>query len=237
MKVTLDEVGNQIFRISIQIPPEGIPVPGGFTFNQYLLLDDQPLLFHTGPRPFFPLVKEAIEKVMPLKKLKYVGFSHYEQDECGALNEFLASAPDAIPVCSKVNAMINGSGMDKPPCGLADGETLSLGKKTVRWIDAPHLPHAWDCGYVFEESTKTLLCGDLFTQPGSGMAATTEGDILSPSEAMRKGMDYFSHAANTSALLQKLAATNPRLLACMHGSAWLGDGAKLLRELEHTLRS
>lgn len=231
MKTTIDEVGERIYRISVQIPPEAIPVPGGFTFNQYLLVDDEPLLFHTGPRPFFDYVRGAIERVMPVKDLRYVGFSHYEQDECGALNDFLSAAPRAVPVCGRVNAMINGGGMDRPPRALADGETLRIGGKILRWLDAPHLPHGWDCGYLLEERTKTLLCGDLFTQPGSGMEPVTQGDILGPSEAMRKGMDYFSHGAMTAALFDKVAGTEPALLACMHGSAWRGDGAGLLREL------
>ena len=229
MKTSIDEVGDQIYRISIEIPPD--PIPGGFTFNQYLIVDDEPLLFHTGPRPFFSLVAGEIEKVMPVKNLRHIGFSHYEQDECGSLNEFLAAAPEATPVCSQVNAMINGAGMDRAPNAMADGATLSIGKKTMRWLDTPHLPHGWECGYMFEEQTKTLLCGDMFTQPGTGMAAATESDILGPSEAMRSAMDYFAHGSNTQALLKKLSDTNPALLACMHGSAWRGDGGKLLQEL------
>ncbi|MEC4890983.1 MAG: MBL fold metallo-hydrolase [Nitrospira sp.] len=235
MNTTIHEVGEQIYRISVDVPPEAIPVPGGFTFNQYLLLDEEPLLFHTGPRPFFPFVRVAIEQVMPVKNLRYIGFSHYEQDECGALNEFLAAAPDAQPVCSQVNALINGGGMDRAPNGLADGATLRIGKKRLRWIDAPHLPHGWECGYLFEETTRTLLCGDLFTQPGSGMAPVTEGDILGPSEAMRQGMDYYSHGTATNSLLHKIADTNPVLLACMHGSAWRGNGHNLLRNLAGVL--
>jgi flavorubredoxin len=234
MNTTIDEVGEQIYRISTALPP-GV-VPGGFTFNQYLIVDEQPLLFHTGPRPFFTFVRDAIEKVMPITKLRHVGFSHYEQDECGALNEFLAVAPEAAPVCSRVNAMINGPGMDRPALAMADGETLRTGKKTYRWLDTPHLPHGWECGYMFEETSRTLLCGDLFTQPGVGMAAVTETDILGPSEMMRKEMDYFSHSTHTDALLKKVAATNPTLLACMHGSAWRGNGAKLLHELGGILR-
>ena len=231
MKTTIDEVGDQIFRISVEIPAEAIPVPGGFTFNQYLIVDDEPLLFHTGPRPFFNFIKDAIEKVMPIKNLKHIGFSHYEQDECGALNEFLAVAPQATPVCSRVNAMINGAGMDRAPNAMVDGTTLRIGKKILRWIDAPHLPHGWDCGYMFEEQTKTLLCGDLFTQPGTGVPPVTESDILGPSEAMRNGMDYYSHSATTQLLFNKIAETNPELLACMHGSSWRGNGAKIIREL------
>jgi flavorubredoxin len=235
MNTRIDEIGEQIYRISIAIPPGA--VPGGFTFNQYLIADDQPLLFHTGPRPFFSFVQTAIETVMPVRNLKYIGFSHYEQDECGALNELLAAAPEATPICSQVNAMINGSGFDRPPRGLSDGETLRIGKKTLRWIDAPHLPHAWECGYMFEEQTKTLLCGDLCTQPCAGMAPVTESDILGPSETMRSAMDYFAHGRDSQALLNKLAGTGPALLACMHGSAWRGNGATLLQELSKVLET
>jgi glyoxylase-like metal-dependent hydrolase (beta-lactamase superfamily II) len=124
---------------------------------------------------------------------------------------------------------------DRPARPMADGEVLSLGGKRVRWLDAPHLPHAWECGYLFEETTGTLLCGDLFTQPGADHAPLTEGDILGPSEAMRGAMDYYAHSAGTRALLEKLAATAPRTLACMHGSAWSGDGRRLLLELADVL--
>jgi glyoxylase-like metal-dependent hydrolase (beta-lactamase superfamily II) len=124
---------------------------------------------------------------------------------------------------------------DRPPRALADGETLGLGRARVRWLDAPHLPHGWECGYLFEETTGTLLCGDLFTQAGATHPPVTEADILGPSEAMRATLDYFAHAPESGALLEKLAATGPRTLACMHGSAWSGDGGRLLRELADAL--
>jgi flavorubredoxin len=231
MEATINEVGEQIYRISVSLSAHEIPVPGGFTFNQYLIVDEDPILFHTGHRPFFSVVSKAIEKVLPVRKLRYIGFSHYEQDECGALNEFLEAAPEATPLCSQVNALINGPGIDRQPRVLSEGQKLRIGKKVLQWIDTPHLPHAWECGYLFEETTQTLLCGDLFTQPGADGPAVTESDIIGPSEAMRGGMDYFAHAPNTAALLDKLAELQPRLLACMHGSAWRGNGAILLREL------
>jgi glyoxylase-like metal-dependent hydrolase (beta-lactamase superfamily II) len=124
---------------------------------------------------------------------------------------------------------------DRPPRALADGETLSLGKHIVRWFDAPHLPHAWECGYLMEEQTRTLLCGDLFTQGGPTHPAVTESDILGPSEAFRQKMDYYSHTKNTSEMLERLASVEPTTLACMHGSAWQGNGAKLLRDLAGVL--
>ncbi|HEV2719948.1 MAG TPA: FprA family A-type flavoprotein [Thermoanaerobaculia bacterium] len=233
---TIQEVADNIFRISTPLPPEA--VPGGFSFNQYLIRDDAPLVFHTGPRRIFPLVRDAIESVMPIAKLRYVGFSHVEADESGALNELLRVAPGASPVCSTVAALVSISDMaDRAPIGLADGQTLSLGDHTLRWLDAPHMPHGWETGYLFEESTKTLLCGDLFTQPGPGGDAVTEGDILGPSEAFRAKMDYYSYTKNARPLLEKLAATKPTTLACMHGSAWRGDGAAMLMALADAFTS
>jgi flavorubredoxin len=228
----VDEVAPSIFRISTPASA----VPGGFSFNQYLIVDEDPLLFHTGPRRVFPLVREAIAAVMPVERLRWAGLSHVEADECGALNALLAAAPKAHPLCSRVAAMVSVDDLaDRPARGLGEGETVSLGRARVRWLDAPHLPHAWECGYLFEETTATLLCGDLFTQPGAEHPPLTEGDILGPSEAMRAGMDYFAHSINTRALLGKLAATGPKTLACMHGSAWSGDGRRLLLELADAL--
>lgn len=225
----IDEVADRIYRISTPVPPSA--VPGGFSFNQYLVVDDEPLLFHTGPRRLFPRTVEAIETVMPLVRLRHVAFSHFESDECGALNLLLAAAPYAAPVCGRVNAMINADAWDRAPQPLDDGEVLELGRRRLRWIDAPHLPHGWECGYLMEEETGTLLCGDLFTQAGADRAPITRSDILGPSEEMRGRLDYFAHAPRSGALLERLAAFGPRTLACMHGSAWEGDGAALLREL------
>ena len=227
----VDEIAGGIYRISTPVTN----LLGGFSFNQYLVVDDAPLLFHTGPRGMFPLVREAIAALMPVERLRYVGFSHFENDECGALNHFLAAAPEAVPVCGRINGLVNADAFDRPPRVLQDGETLPLGRHSVRWIDAPHLPHAWECGYLFEPSTRTLLCGDLFTQPGTGEAALTSDDVLGPSEALRASLDYYAHARNTRALLERLAKEKPATLACMHGSAWKGDGGALLRELSRTL--
>ncbi|HZS68028.1 MAG TPA: MBL fold metallo-hydrolase [Burkholderiales bacterium] len=224
----LHEIAPGIFRINT---PVAIP-NGQFNFNQYLIAGEAPLVFHTGPRKLFPLVSEAIAKVMPLAQLRYVAFSHYEADECGALNDFLAAAPRAEPVCSRVAAMVSvNDGATRPARALADGEVLSLGRHRLRWHDTPHVPHGWECGYLMELETKTLLCGDLFTQPGSGATPLTDGDILGPSEAMRARMDYWAHSPNTAEALERLAREEPTTLACMHGSAWRGDGAALLRAL------
>lgn len=234
MQTTIDEVTDGIYRIHtpFEIPGD----PNGFSFNQYLVVDDEPLLYHTGPRRLFDDVRAAVSRVIPAGKLRHVAFSHFEADECGALNEWLAAAPHATALCGRIGAMTSiGDVADRPARALADGETLALGQRTVRWFDTPHLPHGWDCGHLFEESTRTLLCGDLFTQPGSKTPPVTEGDILGPSEAFRQALDYYAHAGNTGEMLERLAATEPRTLACMHGSAWRGDGAALLRELAASL--
>lgn len=223
----VDEIAERIYRISTPVTA----VPGGFSFNRYLVVDDAPLLFHSGPRGMFALTRDAIAAVLPVEGLRFVGFSHYENDESGALNALLAVAPDAVPVCGRVNAMVNGDAFDRPARVLADGEALSLGGRSVRWLDAPHVPHAWECGFLLEPASRTFFCGDLFTQPGLGETPLTEGDILGPSEKLRTALDYYAHARDTRAQLERMAKEQPATLACMHGSAWRGDGAALLRAL------
>jgi flavorubredoxin len=227
------EIADGIFRISTPIPPQAIPVPGGFTFNQFLVVDDQPLLFHAGMKKLFPLVRDAVAHVMPPDKLRFVAFSHFEADECGALDAWLQAAPGAEPLCGRIGAMLVEA--DRPPRALHDGEELSLGCHAVRWFDAPHVPHGWDCGFLGETRTRTLFCGDLFTQAGADLPPLTETDILGPSEGMRKAMDYYAHARDTRAILGKLAAFEPKTLGCMHGSSWHGDGARLLNNLADAL--
>lgn len=224
------EVADGLYRINtpIQIPGG----PGAFSFNQYLLVDEEPLLFHTGMRRMFPLILEAVASVMPVDRLAWIGFSHFEADECGSLNDWLAAAPRATPLCGRLAALLSISDMaDRAPKALADGEAVSLGKRSVRWIDAPHVPHGWECGYLFEDTAKTLFCGDLFTQAGKGEQAIVETDVLGPSERMRKAMDYFAHGPGSRPILERLADLEPKTLACMHGSAWRGDGKPLLRAL------
>jgi flavorubredoxin len=226
----IDEIAEGIHRISTPVPPDAMP--GGFTFNQFLIEDEHPLLYHTGPRKMFPLVREAIDRVLPCESLRYVGLSHFEADECGSLNEFLAIAPNAEPLCSVTAKMVSVDDVaDRPARAIADGESISLGRHRVRWIDTPHFPHGWECGHLFDETTGTLFCGDLFTQGGHLHEPVTTGDILASSEAMRRGLDYYSHVRHGRQLAEKLAVAQPGLLACMHGSSWRGDGARLLRDL------
>jgi flavorubredoxin len=226
----IDEIASGIYRISTPVPPQAMP--GGFTFNQYLVVDDSPLLYHTGPRKLLPVIQEAISSVIPVHSLRYIGFSHFEADECGSLNEFLEAAPGAEPLCSRIAKMVSIDDIAlRPAHALADGEELSLGTHVVRWIDTPHFPHAWECGHLFEKTTDTLFCGDLFTQGGHEHEPLTKQDILNSSEQMRGAMDYFSQTRLVHELAEKLAVTSPRVLACMHGAAWEGDGAALLRQL------
>ncbi len=212
------------------MPPSEFP--GGFTFNEFLIDDEEPLLYHTGLRGMFPLVRDAVASVLPLDRLRHIGFSHYEADECGSLNELLAAAPHAAPLCGELAALTSVQDVaDRPPRMLQDGETLSLGAHTVQWLATPHLPHAWECGHLFETSTATLFCGDLLSQAGHEHEPLVEHDILGASESTRAEFDYYANTPQTGALFEKLAQTEPRVLACMHGSSWRGDGAGLLREL------
>jgi flavorubredoxin len=222
------EVADGIFRISTPVQTPG----GEFSFNQFLIVDREPLLYHTGPRKLFPLVSEAVATLVPVMSVRHIAFSHFEADECGSLNEWLTMAPDASPLCGAIGAMVSVDDVaDRPARALQEGEIVSLGAHSVKWIETPHLPHAWECGHLMEQSTGTLFCGDLFTQPGNGLPPVTESDILGPSEAFRQQMDYFSNTKDAPILIEKLALQNPTTLACMHGSVWRGDGAALLRAL------
>ena len=232
----IDEIADGIYRISTPVPPAEVPVPGGFSFNQYLVVDEAPLLFHSGHRKLFPFVRDAIATVLPPERLRWIALSHVESDECGSLNDFLRIAPEARPLGSTVAATISlGDLADREARGLADGEEISLGKRALRWMDAPHLPHGWECGYLFDPGTRTLLCGDLLTQPGADNPPLTTSDVLAPSEAMRADLDYFAHGTRQAELIERLASLEPTTLACMHGSAWQGDGGAMLRALGSAL--
>jgi glyoxylase-like metal-dependent hydrolase (beta-lactamase superfamily II) len=235
----IDEIAHGVYRISTPLPD----LAGGFSFNQYLAVDDEPLLFHTGPRALFPLVREAIDSVLPAESLRWIAFSHVESDECGSLNDFLRIAPNAAPLCSQVAAMVSvGDLAIRPPRALGDGETMQTGARRYEWVDAPHVPHNWENGYLLDRTNSVLFCGDLFTQGGTTHPPLTSGDILGPTEAFRAagvatGMpDYWSHSAGAPGVFARLAATNPSTLACMHGSAWSGrDGGAQLRALAASL--
>jgi flavorubredoxin len=228
----IHEIADGIYRINTPVG-EG---DGKFSFNQYLIVDDEPMLFHTGQRQLFPVVSEAIAAVMPLERLRYAALSHFEADECGALNQFLAASPQAMAVCGTIAAMTSvGDFADRAPRALGDGEELTLGRHRIRWWDAPHVPHSWECCLMMDMTTRTFFCGDLFTQGGFGTDALVESDILGPSEAFRQPLDYFAHSPRTTATLQRFAEEKPTTMACMHGSAWRGDGAALLGALASAL--
>ena len=230
----IDEIADGIYRVATTLPPS--VVPGGFSICQYLIVDDEPLLFHTGLRRIFPHVRDAIARVMPIERLRWISFSHFEADECGALNELLAVAPEAVPLCGKVAAMISVNDFsERPARTMSDGELLHLGRHTVRWLDTPHLPHAWECGFLMERTTRTLLCGDLFTEGGADHPPVSTADMLDSSERFRLSLDYFSHTKSARRLLTRLAMEDPTTLARMHGSAWQGEGAKLLMALADRL--
>ena len=232
----IDEIASGIYRINTPLRIDAIP--GGFNLSQYLIIDDEPMIFHTGWRRWFPFVSEAISKVIPLDRIRHIGYSHFEGDEAGAMNEFLAVAPHAVPFASQVGLMTSlNDHADREGRGFTDGEEFSTGEKKWQWIDTPHVPHGWDCGVLFDQTTETLLCGDLFTQPGMETPPVTESEILTASEALRKPMEYYAHSTKTGAILNRLATLEPKTLACQHGSAYRGDGGSLLRELAKTLKN
>ena len=216
MKTRTDEIADRIYRISTCFPDVA---PGGFTFNQFLVDADEPLLFHTGLRHMFPMVSEAISRILPLERLRWITFGHVEADECGAMNLLLAAAPRAQVAHGAVGCMVSLNDLcDRPPRQLADGEVLELGGKKVRHLDTPHVPHGWDARLLLEESTGTLFCGDLFTHAGDGPALTTS-DIVEPAI---EAEDLFLATALTPATgktIRSLAALAPKTLALMHGSS------------------
>src|SRR5262245_42294878 len=177
MDTRIDEIAEGIFRFSTFVPQ--IAAPSGFTFNQFLVIADEPLLFHCGPRAMFPLVSAAMAKVMPVERLRWISFGHVEADECGAMNQWLQAAPRAQVAQGEIACMVSLNDLaDRAPRILADGETLDLGSKRVRFFNTPHVPHGWEAGVMHEETTGTLLCGDLFTHAGND-AALTHSEIVS----------------------------------------------------------
>ena len=225
MDTTTTEIADDIFRISTFVADAGL------SFNQILIRADEPLLFHTGMRALFPLVSEAVGNVLPVSSLRWIGFGHVEADECGALNHWLEAAPDAEVAFGGLGCMVSVNDLaDRPPRGLDDGEVIDLGGKQVRYLATPHVPHGWEAGVMYEETTATLLCGDLFTQLGDGPATLDD----SPMEATIVAEDTFGYsslAPSTAATVERLADLAPTTLALMHGPTHRGDGGQWLRDL------
>ena len=228
MDTQLDEIADGIYRISTVMPDIA---PGGFSFNQFLVTGEEPLLFHTGPRGLFPLVAEAVATVVPVESLRWVSFGHVESDECGSMNDWLAVAPNAEVAHGTIGCLVSLNDMaDRPPRALEDGEVLDLGGKRVRHFDTPHVPHNWEARVLHEETTNTLLSGDLGEHIGNG-PPVTEDDIVGPA---MEGEDMFLASSLTPALaptIRKLAELQPSTLAIMHGSSYSGDGGAMLNAL------
>lgn len=237
MTARIDEVATDVYRISLHVPQIDLQ------FNHFLVRDDEPMLFHTGLRGMFPAVRDALATLIDPASLRWIGWSHFEVDECGALNEWLAIAPSATPVCGALGAMLNiGDYSNKPPRGLARDEILETGRHRFRFIPTPHLPHGWDAGMLFEETDRVLLCSDLLHQLGNVEPVTT-GDVTDryrhALETYQKSpvlMDYVPYTANTKRQLETLAALEPRTLAAMHGSTFVGDGAAALTASADVIR-
>jgi flavorubredoxin len=230
MEIKISEIADGIYRLSTYV--RDIAPPAGFTFNQFLLLGDEPLIFHTGLRKMFPLTRDALSRVIPPDRLRWIAFGHFEADECGALNEWLAVAPQAQAAQGHTGCMVSLNDFaDRTPRELKDGEVIDIGDgKRVRFIDTPHIPHGWDAGVLYEESTRTLLCGDLFTQLGDSKALT-EGDVVGPAIAAEDLFKYSCLSPNMGATIRSLSKFAPSTLALMHGPSFEGDGAAALRAL------
>jgi flavorubredoxin len=229
MTTRIDEIADGLYRFSTFVP--AIAAPAGFTFNQFLLVADEPLLFHCGLRGMFATVSEAVGRVLPVDRLRWIAFGHVEADECGAMNDWLRAAPAATVAHGALGCMVSLNDLaDRPPRPLADGETIDLGGKRVLHIDTPHVPHGWESRVLFEETTQTLLCGDLFTHVGDG-PALIESDIVEPAIAAEEMFRATCLTPATAPAIDSLADLAPRRLALMHGSSFAGDAATALREL------
>jgi flavorubredoxin len=225
----IDEIATGLFRISTFVPH--IAPPAGFTFNQFLVMGEEPLLFHLGHRKTFPSTAAAVTRVLPLERLRWLSFGHVEADECGAMNEWLAAAPNAEIVHGAIGTQVSINDLaDRPARMLADDERLDIGGRVLRFIDTPHVPHGWEAGVFFDETNETLLSGDLFSHPGNG-PAVTDTDIVGPAMEAEALFGFSSLSPTTGATLRKLAALEPKTLAVMHGSSFLGDCGGALRHL------
>ena len=229
---TVSEIGPDLYRISTFVPDFNLQ------FNQFLVRDEEPLLFHTGPRAMFPTVRDAVATVLDPATVKWIGFSHLEADECGSLQEWQQLAPQSIALCSLIGKMvsIDDCMATRPAVGMKDGEVMSTGKYRFRFLHTPHVPHGWDAGMLFEETQRTLLCSDLFHQAGD-VEPCTHSDLLDRCRQVlveyQQGplANYVPYSTLTDATLHRLAGLQPRTLAAMHGSAFVGDGARALRDL------
>jgi len=228
MDTRVDEIADGIYRISTFTPEIG---PTGFTFNQFLVEDEEPLLFHTGLRALFPAVSEAISTVVPVERLRWITFGHLEADECGSMNRFLAAAPRAEIAHGALGCMVSFDDLaERPPVPLADGQVLELGRHRVRHLDTPHVPHAWEARVLYEESTNTLLCGDLLSNLGNPPPLVSD-DVVGPAA---EAEDLFAASCLTPATaptVRRLAELAPTTLAIMHGASFAGDGAAALHAL------
>lgn len=228
MKTDIAEIAPDIYRLSTFLPKVG---PTGFTFNQFLVKANEPLLFHYGQRQLFPSIADAVKRVIPLDRLRWTTCSHVEGDESGALNEWLAAAPDATPAHGQLGCNVWLADMaDRPPRALENDEVLDLGGRRVRWLDTPHVPHNWDAGLLYEETTGTLFCSDLFTQTGPA-DPTTESDIVAPALAVAERLPFMPPTPMAEPTLRRLASLAPTTIALMHGPTFKGDGAAALNAL------
>jgi flavorubredoxin len=225
MNTSTTEIADNIFRISTFVPEAGM------SFNQILVRADEPLLFHTGMRALFPLVSDAVSNVLPVSSLRWIGFGHVEADESGALNHWLDAATDAQVAFGALGCMVSMNDLaDRPPHALEDGDVIDLGGKRVRYFATPHVPHGWEAGLLYEETTSTLLCGDLFTQMGDGAAICTDSP-MEPAIVAEDMFQYSSLNPSTSSIVERLADLEPNTLALMHGPTYSGDGGTWLRDL------
>lgn len=228
MRTVVDEIAPDTFRLSTFISDVG---PTGMTFNQFLIRDERPLLFHTGHRQLFPLVSEAVASVVPLESLRWIAFGHIEADECGAMNQFLAAAPDAEVAHGALGCMVSLNDMaDRPPVPLADGQVLELGRHRVRHIDTPHVPHGWEARVLFDETTGTLFCGDLLTQLGD-VAPLVDDDVLTAAFFAEDVFGATCLTPATAPTIRRLADLGATTLATMHGSSFNGDAPATLQAL------
>lgn len=228
MATTVDEIAPGIYRLSTLVSEIG---PTGFTFNQFLVDDDEPLLFHTGHRSMFSSISDAIEEVLPVSSLRWITFGHVESDECGAMNEFLTASPNAQVAHGALGCLVSiGEMANRPPRPMADGEVLEIGSKRLRHIDTAHVPHGWEARVLFEETSRTLLCGDLFTRLGDG-PAITDDDIVEPAMEAEALFRYSSLTPDTAATMRSLGDLEPATLGLMHGSSFTGDCKGALYDL------